>query len=307
MRIAIMGSGGVGGYYGGLLARAGHDVTFIARGEHLQAIREHGLQVQSVHGDFSIHPASATDTPADVGAVDLIIVAVKMNTLEDAAEQMRPLVDGHTSILPLQNGVEAAARLSQIFGQEAVMGGATWIVSMIAEPGVIRQASQVRRIVFGEIDGRETERAKTILKVLQETGANIELSNEIEKVLWGKLMLIASFSGITSMTRSPIGPVLAFDESRSLFEAAMRETETVAHAHGILLDSDAVAKAMTFAATLDPELTSSMQRDVVAGRHSEFDALNGAIMRAGREVDVATPIHSFIWTCIKIIEESIST
>lgn len=307
MRIAIMGSGGVGGYYGGLLARAGHDVTFIARGEHLQAIREHGLQVQSVHGDFSIHPASATDTPADVGAVDLIIVAVKMNTLEDAAEQMRPLVDGHTSILPLQNGVEAAARLSQIFGQEAVMGGATWIVSMIAEPGVIRQASQVRRIVFGEIDGRETERAKTILKVLQETGANIELSNEIEKVLWGKLMLIASFSGITSMTRSPIGPVLAFDESRSLIEAAMRETEAVARARDILLDSDAVAKAMTFAATLDPELTSSMQRDVVAGRHSEFDALNGAIMRAGREVDVATPIHSFIWTCIKIIEESIST
>src|SRR3972149_1261022 len=237
MHIAIMGSGGAGGYYGALLARSGHDVTFIARGAHLRAIREHGLKVYSVHGDFQIAPAHVTDDPAEVGAVDLTIFAVKTYDTDSAAQRMRPLVSSQTTILPLQNGVESAAHLSRYFRKEAVLGGATWIVSSIVEPGVIRQESQFRRIVLGELDGRETQRAKDIRQALADAGITAELTNTIEKVLWTKLLFIASFSGLTSVTRAPAEPVRARAARRLLLERAMREVEAAARAKGVDLDA----------------------------------------------------------------------
>ena len=302
MRIAIMGTGGAGGYFGGLLARDGHDVAFIARGAHLEAIRARGLKVQSIHGDFEIYPARATDHPAEIGAVDLTIFTVKTYDTDSAAQSMRPLVSPRTTILPLQNGVESAAHLSRYFGKEAVLGGAAWIVSMVAQPGVIRQESQARRIVLGELDGRETQRAKDIRDALAHAGAAAEISDHIEKVLWTKLVFIASFSGISSVTRAPAGPVMTCAESRLLLERAMREVEAVARARGMPLDADAVDQAIAFTEKLEPTATPSMQRDVIAGRRLEHDAMNGAIVRIGREVGVPTPVHEFLWTCLKVVD-----
>ncbi len=297
-----MGTGGAGGYFGALLARAGYTVTFIARGEHLRAIRSHGLKVQSVHGDFEIRPVQATDNPAEVRPVDLTIFAVKTYDTDKAAEQIRPLVGPQTAVLPLQNGVESAARLSRYFGKEAVLGGAAWIVSSVAQPGVIRQESQFRRIALGELDGRETPRLKAIHEALARSGATVETTNQIEKVLWTKLLFIASFSGITSVTRAPAGPVLACDESRLLLIRAMREVEAVVRAKGIALDGDVVEKTMAFVEKMEPATTSSMQRDVAAGRRLEYDAINGAVVRAGRETGIPTPVHEFLWTCLKVVD-----
>ena len=306
MRIAIVGSGGAGGYYGALLARCGHEVTFIARGAHLEAIRARGLRIRSVHGDFEVAPARATADPAEIGAVDLTILAVKTYDIDVAAQMMRPLVSSQTAILPLQNGVESAAHLSRYFGKEAVLGGATWIVSSIAEPGVIRQESQFRRIVLGELDGRQTQRAKDICQALAEAGITAEVSDNIDKVLWAKLLFIASFSGITSVTRAPAGPVRTCAESRLLLERAMREVEAVARAKGLDLDGDVVPKTLAFVEALEPTATSSMQRDVAAGRRLEHDALNGAVVRAGREAGIPTPVHEFIWTCLKVVDSMAS-
>jgi 2-dehydropantoate 2-reductase len=302
MHIAIVGAGGLGGYFGGLLARAGYTVTFIARGEHLRAIRSYGLTVHSVHGNFEVRPARATDDPAEAGPVDLTIFAVKTYDTDSAAEQMRPLVGPQTAILPLQNGVESAALLSRHFGREAVLAGMAQVIAYIAEPGVIRQESQFRRIVFGELDGRETPRLRAIHQALAQSGIDAETTTQIEKVLWTKLLFIASFSGITSVTRAPAGPVLACDESRLLLNRAMREVEAVARAKGVALDADVVEKTMAFVGKLEPTATSSMQRDVIAGRRLEYDAMNGAVVRAGRETGISTPVHEFLWTCLKVAD-----
>jgi 2-dehydropantoate 2-reductase len=176
-------------------------------------------------------------------------------------------------------------------------------VSAVAEPGLIQQQSQVRRIVLGELDGRETERVNTIREALGQSGFTVEATQHIEKVLWTKLLFIASFSGITSVTQAPAGPVMASAESRLLLKRAMQEVEAAARAKGIPLEADVVEQTLTFVERLEPGATSSMQRDVAARRRLEYDALNGAVLRAGRETGVPTPIHEFLWTCLKVIDE----
>ncbi len=302
MKIAIVGAGGVGGYLGGTLARAGHDVTLIARGAHLQAMRAHGLRIQSVHGDFVIDPVQATDRPAEVGPVNLTIFAVKTYDIAEAAEMSRPLVGPHTAVLPLQNGVESASRLGDVYGREAVLGGAVWIVSAVVEPGVIRQESQLRRMVIGELDGQRTGRVQAIRDALAQSGFTVEVTDQIEKILWTKLLFIASFSGITSVTRAPAGPVRACAESRLLLRQAMQEIEAVARARGVPLDADVVDKTLALVDGLDPGATTSMQRDVIAGRRLEHEAINGAVVRAGRALGVPTPAHEFFWTCLKVVD-----
>ena len=301
MKIAIFGAGGVGSYFGGLLARAGHEVAFIARGAHLQALRDRGLQVRSVHGDFDIPRVWATDDPHEVGETDLTICTVKTYDIGVIADRLRPLIGPQTALLPLQNGVETPDDLAQHFGA-AVLGGAVWVVAAVAEPGVIQQQSQFRRIVFGELNGRETPRLHTIHEALANSGATVEITGDIRKVLWTKLLFIASFSGITSVTRAPAGPVMACAESRLLLERAMREVEAVARAKDFQLDDDVVAKTMDFCAMMTPNTTSSMQRDVAGGRHLEYDAINGAVVRAGKETGIPTPVHEFFWTCLKVVD-----
>lgn len=301
MKIAIVGAGGVGGYFGGLLARDGHDVAFLARGEHLRALQANGLKVRSVHGDFDLPRVLATDNPIEIGVTDLTICTVKTYDVPSIVEFIRPLVGPHTAILPLQNGVEASDQLAAHFGA-AVLGGAVWIVSAVIEPGVIHQQSRFRRIVLGELDGQDTPRVHAIQAALAHSGAVAETTSDIRKVLWTKLLFIASYSGMTSVTRAPAGPVMSCGESRLLVERAMREVEAVAHAKGIHLEADVVASTLAFCDTLAPDATSSMQRDAAAGRRLEYDALNGEIVRAGRETGVPTPIHEFFWTCLKVVD-----
>ena len=302
MKIAIVGAGGVGGYLGGLLAREGHAVALIARGEHLRALRDRGLSVRSVHGDFVVRPALVTDSPAEFGTCDLVVFTVKTYDTDAAAQVVKPIVGEQTTMLPLQNGVDAAAHLTPHFGRERIVEGVVWIVASIAEPGVIRQESQVRRFVIGESDGRMTARLSAIRDAIAATGCTAETTSAIARVSWTKLLFLASIAGMTSMTRSTVGRILDVPETREMFRRAMAEVDAVARAKGIELEPGAVETAMGFAAKLEPTATSSMARDVAAGRRSEYDALCGAVVRAGRETGVPTPVHEFCFTCLKAME-----
>jgi len=298
MKIAVMGSGGVGGYYGGLLARAGHDVTFIARGAHLAALQADGLQVYSVHGDFSVAPVKATDAPAEVGPVDQVLVCVKTPDTDQAAQAIRPLVGPDTTVTSLQNGVDAAERIGAVVGLEHVLGGATWISSAVVAPGVIRQVSQFRRVVLGELDGRTTPRAKALYEAFKGTGITVELSDDIRKVLWTKFTFIAAISGVGSLTRLEVGDYRAVPETRALLVSLMREVEAVARATGIALDADVVEATLALVDGVAPVIKPSMQRDVEAGRRSELDALIGVIPRQGRELGVSTPTADVVYAAL---------
>jgi 2-dehydropantoate 2-reductase len=301
MKIAIVGAGGIGGYIGGLLAKAGHEVGLVARGAHLAAIRERGVQIRSVHGDALVR-VQATDRPAELGMADVVIFAVKTYDTDAAAEAAKPLVGQETVVVPFQNGVDAFARLSPHFGAERVVPGAVWIVAAIAEPGVVVQESQVRRFVVGEIGGAKTARVAAIRDAIASTGCTAEVAPDITQVLWTKLVMLSSIAGITSVTRATVGRILSVPETKAMLHRAMAEVEAVARAKGIALEPSAAETWMGFAAKLEPTATSSMARDVAAGRRSEYDALSGAVMRAGRETGVATPVHEFFWTVLRTME-----
>jgi 2-dehydropantoate 2-reductase len=298
MRIAIMGAGGVGGYFGGLLARAGYAVTFIARGEHGTAIQAHGLRVESVHGDFTVYPAQVSADPAAVGPVDCVIFAAKTHHFAQALEAMRPLIGPDTTILPLQNGIDAAERIAAVLGRQHVIGGLCQVGSYIAAPGVIKQISQFRRVVAGELDGQITPRVRAIIAALQAAGAAAEATPDIRKALWTKFIFIAPFSGVGAVARAPIGEIMTCPETRQLLEDAMREIEAVAHARGIALEADIVAKTMAFCAAMEPQQTASMQRDVMSGKPSELESMIGVMVRFGAELDVATPIFRFFYSAL---------
>ncbi len=302
MKILIAGSGGVGGYYGGLLAQSGNDVTFLARGEHLRAIREHGLRIKSVHGDFTVFPAQATDIPAEVGPVELILFCTKTYDTENVAEALRPCVGTNTVIISLQNGVDAAERIGAILGIEHVLGGVTWISSAVEAPGVIRQFSQFRRIVFGELDGRITPRAQAIYQTLNASGATIELSENILSMIWTKFVFIAAVSGISSLTRLEMGEFRHVPETRALMTALMREVEALARAQNIALDADVVEKSLAFVDAAAPNIKSSMQRDVESGHRTELESMIGVICRKGREWNVPTPVADFVYAALLPVE-----
>jgi 2-dehydropantoate 2-reductase len=303
MRIGIMGTGGVGGYFGGLLAKAGHEVTLIARGEHLKAIRSHGLKVESANFEsFVVQPAQATDNPAEAGEMELILFVVKTYDTDSAAQLMRPMVGAQTTILPLQNGVESVRRLSRYFPKDNLTGGMTQALVSIASPGVIKHEAQYRRIVCGELNGRETPRLKMICEALKQAGADAEMTSDIEKTLWTKLLHIAPLGGVACMTRSAVGAIRADAEALAMLRRAMAEVEAVARAKGVAMDADVVEKATTFVNSLVPTAMPSILRDVLAGKRSEYDALSGAVVRAGRETNTATPLHDFFWTCLKVVD-----
>lgn len=299
MRIGIIGVGGLGGYYGGLLARAGHDVGFVARGAHLAALRESGLRVESVHGDFAIRPVTVTDRPQEIGPVDLVMICVKTPALDAAAATARPLLGPETAVFGLQNGIDAAERISAIVGPERVLGAATWIAANIGGPGVIRQVSAFRRIVVGELDGRATPRLERVTDALRTMGGvTVEASAAIRKVLWTKFVFIAGFSAAGSMTRLPVGDFRSVPETRAVLTALMREVEAVARAQGVGLDPDVVDQALAIIDGAEPGMKTSMQRDVEAGRPSELDALVGAVRRKGRDAGVPTPTADLIYAAL---------
>ena len=302
MRILIMGTGGVGGYYGGLLAGQGNDVTFVARGAHLKAIQQEGLKVKSVHGDFNIAPAQATDDPANAGPVDLILFCVKTYNTDDAAQAIRTAVRSQTVVMSLQNGIDAAERLGKVLGAEHVIGAATWLSSAVVEPGVIRQISQFRRIVFGELGGGSSERIQSIYEVLKNTGITVEISEDIQKVLWTKLVFITAVSSIGSLTRLPMGEYRSVPETRHLLTSIMQEVEGLARAQGVNLDADVVQNWMDFIDSAAPNIKPSMQLDVEAGNRTEIESMIGVIGRRGRELGVPTPVSDFVYASLLPVE-----
>ena len=302
MKILIMGTGGVGGYYGGLLAQQGNEVTFISRGAHLYSIRQEGMKVKSVHGDFTIFPAKAVENPAEVGPVDLILFCVKTYNTDEAAEAIRPAVGPQTVVLSLQNGIDAAERIGKLVGLEHVLAGATWLSSAVEAPGLIKQVSQFRRIVFGELSEGRSERTRSIYEVLNPTGITVEISDDIQKVLWTKFVFIAAVSSIGSLTRLPMGDYRSVPEARKLLSSIMQEVEALAQAQNIKLDNDVVAKSMEFIDNSAPHIKPSMQLDVESGRRTELESMIGAIGRKGRELGIPTPVSNFVYASLLPVE-----
>jgi 2-dehydropantoate 2-reductase len=304
MKIAVVGTGGVGGYFGGLLARAENDISFVARGAHLRAIRARGLRVESVDGTFTIAPANATDDPGEIGLVDLALLCVKTYDLAAAVEQMRPLVGTDTAILTLQNGVEAPDLVAAAYGREAVLPGVVYCEVSVKEPGVIAQGSPMRRIIFGELNGAATPRARAIADAFAASGADTLLSPNILGALWSKFCFICGMSGVTTLTRRTVGPILADDEARLLLRTVVEEARAVAQAQGVCFDADPVEAGLATFARFPPEAKSSMQRDFERGARLEVEALNGAVVRLGRALGIATPANQAIYAALRLAQPS---
>ncbi len=298
MRIAIVGAGGVGGYFGGRLALAGHEVTFIARGTHLEAIRRSGLRVDSIDRNFIISPAQATDDIESVGPVDAVLVAVKSWQLPDAAVAMRPLVGPDTVVLPLLNGVEAADQLGAVLGTGHVLGGLCRIIATLEGPGHIRHGGLDPTIVFGELDNRRSNRVQQLARALEGAGVAARIPPDVHVAIWEKFMLIATWSGIGAVTRAPIGVWRGLPGTRVMAASALEEVHAVAHARGIALAADRVTKTLEFLDSVPAAGTASMQRDVIEGRPSELEAQNGAVVRLGAEAGVPTPTHAFLYSSL---------
>jgi 2-dehydropantoate 2-reductase len=281
MRIAVIGAGGVGGYFGGRLAQAGGDVRFIARGATLEALRAHGLRVDSILGDFAVSPLRATDDPTSVGPVDAILMAVKAWQIPGAAAQIAPMLGADTMVVPLENGIDAPEVLSQIVGARHVLGGLCAIVSFSVAPGHIRHAAAEPVVMFGELDNSRSER--------------VEVPPDIRRSMWTKFLFIATLSGIGALTRVPIGVWRADDEIRAIADRSLREVLRLATARGIDLGEDAIERTWQRYDGLAPDSTSSMQRDIMEGKPSELEAQLGAVVRLAHESGVEVPVTGMIY------------
>ena len=295
MRVAVFGTGGVGGYFGGRLAQAGEDVIFIARGAHLQAIRSEGLCVESIKGDFLIKPAFATDDPRRVGEVDAILVAVKAWQVPEAAVTMQPMVGESTFVVPLGNGVDAPVQLSSALGASHVLGGLCRISALIAAPGTIRHVGMEPFVAFGEMDGHRSQRADQLRQAFLRANVSVEIPEDIQVAMWEKFVFIAAISGVGAVTRSPIGIVRSLPETRQMLEEAVGEVVAVARGRRVRLPEDIATKTMTFIDGLPAGATASMQRDILEGKPSELGSQNGAMMKMGLEMGIPTPTHAFIY------------
>ncbi len=299
MRVAVFAAGAVGGYFGGRLAQAGEEIAFIARGDHLRAIRERGLRVDSSAGDFVVHPADATDDPRQVGPVDCVLVAVKTWQLPPVVEQIGPLVGRETFVVPLLNGVEAPNVLAKVFGEDHVLGGLCRILARVAGPGQIQHTGVDPTIQFGELNGSRTERTELLLKAFDRaSGVSARVPDDINVALWEKLLSVASIGGVGAVTRAPVGVTRSLEPTRTLIEAAMGEIGAVARAHGVPVPPDAVEAALRFMDALPDHGRTSLQQDIADGRRSELDAWNGAVVRLGREARVDTPVHAFLYASL---------
>jgi 2-dehydropantoate 2-reductase len=296
MRIAVFGTGGAGGYFGAQLALAGEDVVFIARGDHLRAMRATGLRLETLSGETIIR-TEATDNPAEAGNVDAVLVGVKAWQVTDAANAMRPLVGPDTVVVPLQNGVEAATELTAIFASNT-LGGMCGTLSFIVGPGHIRSVGGQNFIKFGELDNKATERVERLRQCFAHAKVSVEVPANIVKALWDKFLMVTSFGGVGSITRAPIGVTRAIPETRRLLEQCLQEALAVAKARNVPMADTAVADTMKFYDALPANGTTSLQRDIADGKMTELEYWNGAVVRLGREVAVPTPTNQFIYDCL---------
>ena len=298
MRVCVYGAGGVGGYFGGRLARAGGEVHFIARGDHLQALREHGLRVRSVKGDFQVH-APATDDPGDVGGCDFVLFCVKTFDTDAAAARLGPLVGEGTAVLSLQNGVENEEKLARAVGDDHVMGGAAFIFAGIAEPGVIVHSGGPASITFGELDGRTSQRAQRLLALCERAGFEAELSASIKTVLWAKLAFICAQAGMTATARLPIGEIRTADAAWAAFGRLAAEVCAVAEADGSPVPQAAQERVLALAQAIEPGSFSSLHDDLVAGRRMELEALHGFVVRRAARHGLAVPTSEAVYAILQ--------
>ena len=299
-KFVAFGAGGVGGYFGAVLARAGYSVVFIARGAHLEAIRRSGLQIRSPKGDFNVSPSQVTDNPADVGPVDAVILGVKAWQVSEAARAMHPLVAPTTKVLPLQNGVEAADQLQQVLGRQHTLVGLCRIISSVTSPGTITHGGMEPTIALGEPDGSAlSENARALVDALHAAGVVVETPPDIHAALWEKLVFIGAFSGVGAVTRATIGEVRACPPARQLLQQLMEEVVAVANARSIQLREDVVARTLAFVEKSMPAGgTASMQRDIASGRPSELEEIVGAVIRLGDQRGVPTPTMDCVYASL---------
>jgi len=300
MRIAIMATGAVGGYFGARLAVAGHEVHFIARGAQLDAIRKNGLTIESTLGDLHLKDVKVTDDPARVGAVDIVLFAVKLWDTEKAAEQARPLVGPATRLITLQNGVDSVERLAPILGKDRVVGGLAFIATVIAAPGVISHTSPFARLRCGRIDGRADAALTRFIETAQRAGIDIQESNQIEVDLWKKFVFLAALAGATSAMRAPLGAILSDPDTRTLLFNLMREVIAVARAKGVVLPVDFFDEQKKFAESAPPSFKASMAHDLERGNRLELDWLTGKVVALGRELKVPVPTSEAVYAVLKL-------
>ncbi len=303
LEIAVFGTGAVGGYFGGRLAEAGENVRFIARGQHLAAIREQGLQVSSIAGDFLIRPASATDQPAGAGPVDVVLVAVKAWQVTDATETIRPLVGERTMVVPLENGIEAPDQLASVLGARHVVGGLCRILAYVEGPGHIRHAGAAPYIAFGELDGSKSARVDALREAFARArGLAVEVPPDIRVAIWSKFVFIAALSGVGALTRAPIGSIRSQPETRRLLEQSLEEIHALARRTGVEVPGDLVATTLAYIDTMPADGLASMQRDMMQGRPSELEAQVGAVVRRAERLGLEVPVHRIIYAALLPLE-----
>ena len=296
-----MGSGGVGGFYGGRLARAGCDVTFVARGAHLAALRERGLTIENeAQGDIHLPAVKVTGDPATAGRADLVLISVKLWDIEAAARAVRPAVGPQTAVLSLQNGVTKDDLLRREFGEKAVMGGVGYVATHISRPGVIHQTGAIQRMVFGEYDGRRSPRAEAFLAAALEAGIEAELSSDIRRAIWEKYVFLVGLSGTTATMRRSIGLIRGNARTRAFLLDLMQEVVAVGRAHGVALPEDYAAQRLAFADTLPFDMTSSMHHDLERGNPLEVEWLSGGVVKLGEQVGVPTPANRAVWDVLAL-------
>jgi 2-dehydropantoate 2-reductase len=299
MRIAVVGAGGVGGGFGAALATAGADVIFIARGAHLAAMKSEGLKVQGGRGETHLVPTRATDDPASIGQVDIVLFCVKLWDVESVGQKIRPLIGPDTAVIPLQNGIDAAERLIPVLGPHAVMGGVAQISASIVGPGLIQQVGSFMRMIFGELDGKRRKRAEDFLALCLKAGFDATLSEQILTELWMKFILLASNASIMALARQPIGRLRDDPDLRPIFVAAYREVIDVGRARGVALPADALEKILDFTSHAPPTMKPSMALDLDRGNRLELPWLGGKVVELGLKLGVPTPTHSLMYAMLK--------
>ena len=300
MRIAVMATGALGGYFGARMAAAGNDVSFIARGTNLEAIRSHGLKVESVLGDLHLPNPNVTDNPASIGPVDTVLFAVKLWDTEKAAKQALPLVGPNTRVITLQNGVDSAERLAPILGADNVVAGAAFIAAVMSAPGVVTHTSQFARMICGRIDGKPDAPLQAFADAAQAAGIEIALSDAINRERWQKFVFLIGLSGATAATRKPLGPILADPDTRAFFLSLMREVEAIGRANGVALPADFADDRMKFGESSPPTFKASLLHDLERGNRLELDWLAGKVLEFGRLLGVPTPANEAVYTILKL-------
>jgi len=294
MRISVMGAGALGCYFGGQLAAAGCDVSFIARGAHLEALKRDGIRIESARGVETIAPVTATNDPGDVGPVDAVLFLVKLFDTETAARQMAPMIGPGAHVVTFQNGVNGAERIGEIVGRDRVLDGVAYIPAHITAPGTVHHGGALARLIFGEDDGRMSSRAQALLAQLKAAGIDAHLVNDIRVKKWRKFVMLSAMSGVTALTRLPLGPILADPHCAALFRAALDETARVGRADCPDLPEDAADAALEVAKSFEPDIRASMAEDLSRGKRIELMDLSGAVVRLGAEYGVETPAHRLI-------------